>query len=88
MRPLLGYILLAISVVVIGMFFVYQRSRHFQIGYELTTLRQKRAAAVERGQKLEYDISQAASEKMLVDAAARMGLQLNSPEPVGPGPRR
>ena len=88
MRPLFCYILLAVSVVVIGMFFVCQRSRHFQIGYDLTRLREERAAAVERAQKLEYDISQAASEKMLVGAAGQMGLQLKSPEPIGPGPRR
>jgi cell division protein FtsL len=88
MRPLFYYLILAVGVVVIGMFFVGQRSRHVQIGYELTRLRKERATLMERGDKLNYEITQAGSERLLAQTARQLGLQLKSPESSGHGASR
>jgi len=61
------------------MFFASQHSRHVQIGYELTKLRQERGAALERATKLELEITEAAAHDGLVEAARKLGLSLHGP---------
>jgi len=85
LRPFFCYILIAVSVAFILMFFVSQRSRHVQIGYELTQLRRERGAMRELGRKLDFEISKRASRDALVEVARRLGLTLQAPLAERPG---
>jgi len=82
MRPLFCYILIIAAAAFIVMFFVSQRSKQVQIGYELTRLRQERAALLERGRRLDFEISRAASRDVLAEVARKLGLTLQSPVPT------
>ena len=79
MRPLFCYILVIAATAFIVMFFVSQRCRQVQIGYELTRLRQERAALLDRSRKLDFEVSKAASHDVLAKAARKLGLTLESP---------
>ena len=79
MRPLVFYFIVIAAVAVAGMFFVSQRSRQVQIGYELTQLRRERRSLIERRQKLDYRVSRAAGHDVLAAAAARLRLVLEPP---------
>jgi len=83
-RPLFCYILVIAATAFIVMFFVSQRSRQVQIGYELTRLRQERAELLDRSRKLDFEVSRAASHDALAEAARKLGLTLQSPASTRP----
>jgi len=82
LRPVFVYILIAAAVAVIAMFFVSQHSTHVQIGYELTQLRSERSVLRKRGRKLDFEINHAAAHEALIEAARKLGLELEPPVPV------
>ena len=79
MRPIVWYILIVLAVTFIGMFFASKYSRHVQIGYELTRLREERSAAQEYARKLDIKITNAAKQDALAETARKLGLVLNPP---------
>ena len=83
MRPVFWYITIVAAVAVIAMFFVSQHSKHMQIGYKLTHLRQERQTLRKRGRKLDFDIDRAANREALAETARRLGLELEPPSPSG-----
>ena len=85
MRPLLYYIVVIAATVFIGAFLVAQNSKHVQIGYELNRLQRERSRLIERGRKLEAEVSKAEKEASLAATAREFRLDLRSPVPDGTG---
>ncbi len=80
LRTVFYYILTAIALAFIAMFFVSEHSKHVQIGYELTQLRRERDGLREKGRKLDFQISKLAAQNALADAARQLGLNLEPPD--------
>ena len=79
MRLVFYYIVAALAVAVVAMFFISEYSKHVKIGYELTQLRHERDALREQGRKLEFQNLKAAGVEVLDEAARRCGLPLVPP---------
>ena len=84
LRLVFYYIVVALAVAVIAMFFISEYSKHVQIGYELTQLRHQRETLREHGRKLEFENLKAADVDVLEQAARRCGLPLVPPASATP----
>ena len=84
MRLVFYYIVVALAVAVVAMFFISEYSKHVQIGYELTQLRHERATLREHGRKLEFENLKAADFDLLEQAARKFGLELVAPASATP----
>ena len=79
-RPIFLLLLVVVALAFIGMFFVSERSKHVQIGYELSKLRRERDELRETARRLDFEILQASAHDLLAQTAKSMGLKIQPPD--------
>jgi len=79
MRPILYYIVVAVGLAVIAMFFISEHSKHLKMGYELTQLRRERDRLRQEARTFDFEISRKTSHEALVEAAHKLRLSLQAP---------
>lgn len=84
MRPVYLYIAAALGLTLILMFFIYEHSRQFKTGYELTQLRRERDTIKKESRELDLEIAQKMSYRSLWETALRLRVNLQPPMATAP----